>query len=140
MKLTLKEWIELSQLAEEAKTALQALDGRIIDMLKTYPVGSDESDLLTKLLHRTGDALSDLAANLYYPQTEWLGGDSGNPRNHTLREPNWVHMGYRFPKEQVDEFRNEQGKIALPKIRDGKVIEELSQDSAYDEARKAEAD
>lgn len=39
------------------------------------------------------------------PQSEWTGGDSDNPKNFTLREPNWVQHPSRFDKAEVDRFR-----------------------------------
>ena len=68
-----------------------------------------------KLEARIGHVIHDLSASLFHVQSEWTGGDSGDPRNHTLREPNWVRIAHAFPKEQVDKYRDpETGEIKIP--------------------------
>lgn len=61
-----------------------------------------EGDLILKLMARVDDARDALAAHLWHVQEEWTGGDSSNPKNFSCREPNWVSVGHRFPKEQVE--------------------------------------
>ena len=126
MKITLREWIELYQLAKETADCRGELEHRLVQLqIAHHKAGNtEETLLLAKLLAR-----DDACPYMYVPQDEWTGGPSDDPRNHTLREPNWVHIGHRFPREQVDEFRDEDGNIHFPAFRDGEVL----YDSVWDE-------
>lgn len=117
MKITLDEWLELEEAAEEAAKKINQLYRRITTLWQAHAdAGNDlERELLLKLESRIGHVLSDLAVNLFHVQSEWTGGDSGNPRNFTLREPNWVPIAHAFPREQVDKYRDPKtGEIRIP--------------------------
>lgn len=119
MKITLKEWIELYQLAKEVADRKDALEASLLRMLLEHNKAGNlaETILLTRLFSR-----DDVCPYMYFPQNEWTGGPSDDPRNHTLREPNWVQMGHSFPPEEVDEFRDEDGVVRFPKLRNGEVV------------------
>lgn len=118
MKITLDQWVELEKLSIEAAAALSALNRRLTDMhlaeLKK-DIASREGAMFHKLACRVDAAQDALACQLYHIQGEWTGGDSSDPRNHTLREPNWVNIAHSFPPEQVDKYRDpETGDITIP--------------------------
>jgi len=117
MKITLDEWLSLEKSARQAREALGQLDNRLTELLLKYQKAGDrrEAELLLRIEARVSDAVFDLALSLFYVQSEWTGGDSSNPRNHTLREPNWVTISHSFPPEQVDKYRDlGTGEIRIP--------------------------
>ncbi len=116
MKITLKEWLEAESLAMRARKILAALETRLTHMRHNYVKAEHEEEykLINRLIERVDEAQFALSASLYWVQSEWTGGDSTNPRNSTLREPNWVTISHSFPKEQVDAFRDEYGQIQIP--------------------------
>lgn len=72
-------------------------------LLEHSKAGNDkEAQLLVNLSTRLNDHGPRGLGYLTVPQTEWTGGDSSKPENFTLREPNIVPMGHRFPREQVE--------------------------------------
>lgn len=129
MRITLDEWLELERQATQAKQALERLHNEVSrTLLKHEREGhTDESQLLLKLHDRVHDAQQDLAANLYWVQSEWTGGDSCDPKNYTLREPNWVTISHSFPREQVEKYRDAKGEIHLPSRCDDLLPREISE-------------
>lgn len=118
-RLPLDKWLELEKSAREIDRALEKLHSRIgqlaMDCLK-----SPNAQLATALAiasERVHDARQSLFAHNFHVQTEWTGGGSDDPRNYTLREPNWVTIPWVFPKDQVDEYRDEDGEITIPHRR-----------------------
>jgi hypothetical protein len=103
MKITLEEWLKLHRMSKEACDALDRLESLLMDMMwKQHEAGNGaERELLRKLIEGL-EKTSIPSAYMCRPQTEWTGGDSSNPANFTLREPSYVHMGKRFPREQVE--------------------------------------
>lgn len=111
MKITLKQWVKLHELAKAADETLSLLETELCNLVVHDSFKwADEGELMAELSSRVFDARATLASGMYMPQTEWMGGDSSDLRNFTLREPDWVRMGKRFPKEQIDEFRVAQVK------------------------------
>ena len=107
LDISLAEWDELYELARQACNLMGELETRLINMAvdDKRDIHGEAGQLLVKLSGRVFDARAMLAADLYAPQTEWTGGDSSDPRNFTLREPNWVSMGHAWPREEVDAFK-----------------------------------
>jgi len=116
MKITLDDWLEIEAKTNAAAKELKELSDLLTEKFCRYHEAKNASEaaLLMKIEKRVAEAHFDLSPSLAHIQAEWTGGDSSNPRNHTLREPNWVHMGRRFPPEDVDKYRNESGDIVLP--------------------------
>jgi len=116
MKITLDEWVELEKLAREAKAALERLERATGDLsFEHHSKGNTaEFELLRKTHDRVFEANGTLAASLFHVQSEWTGGDSSDPKNHTLREPNLVTISHSFPKDQVDKYRGPDGDIRIP--------------------------
>lgn len=100
MKITLKEWLEINRKNDAAKAAIDDLERTLIDLMGKHD--RPEVDLLVQLLNRV-DRMGLLSE--IYPQSEWVGGDSGDPKNHKLREPNCCGLSNRryFTEEEIDE-------------------------------------
>ena len=117
MKITLDEWLTLEKEAKAAGEALNRLNQRLCDLMLRYRNDGDtiqEHGMIVRLLERVDNAELALSSTLYHVQSEWTGGPSDEPRNFTLREPNWVTISHSFPKEDVDKYRNEDGEIVIP--------------------------
>lgn len=116
MKITLKQWLTLEEKAREAGRVLQELMNTATELVTEHHKAENkaEVELLLKVHDRAWDATQTLAPSLFHVQSEWTGGDSSNPRNTTLREPNLVTISHSFPREQVDKYRNEDGEIVIP--------------------------
>lgn len=127
MKITLEDWNELDQTARKACELLQQLSRRLTELRLKYRPQSAEGLLLARLDGRALEAITALAPSLYHLQDEWTGGDSADPRNHTLREPNWVGHPHSFPPEAVNCYRDAQGVIHLPQHfdRERGILEEI---------------
>jgi len=104
MKIMLQQWREINALIGQAETALKAADAKIIDLALFHSrAGNDEeARLLLDLSSKINDGGPGGWGYMTHPQQEWTGGDSSDPANYTLREPNIVPMGKRFQREQVD--------------------------------------
>ena len=109
MNISLKDWKELERIVANLKQSLAQADNRIFSILRDYHSNEllPEEQLILKLAGQVHN-LRDQASLLMdcHPQSEWLGGDSDNPDNHTLREPNCCPMPRRhFTKEEIAEAK-----------------------------------
>jgi hypothetical protein len=113
MNITLDQWLRLESLAKEAGKYLSQLHSALLDTTLAHHSKelTPELELLMKITDRVESAQSELAPTLYCIQMEWTGGDSHNAMNHTLREPGWVNIAHAFPKEQVDKYRDKNGRL-----------------------------
>ncbi len=116
MKITLNQWLELEDEARRAKSHLEKISNAACRMfIQHHNDGNTrEAELLRRINDRVDQASSELAASLFHVQSEWTGGDTDNPKNSTLREPNWVPISHSFPREQVEEYRDPDGAIIIP--------------------------
>lgn len=107
MKVTLAEWRRINAAIDRAAKALAAADEVVVELaLQHAKVDNDkEAEMLIKLSTRLSESGPSGLTYLTLPQQEWTGGDSSDPENFTVREPNLVHMGKRFPREQVEADR-----------------------------------
>jgi hypothetical protein len=113
MNLTIKDWRKLEAEAKAARDAINTL----VDHLREMAM--DKMDASEKATHSgiarlngndTSNGLMEMAAKIqdsfwlpdFHLQSEWLGGDSDNPNNHTLREPNCCPAPQkRFSREEI---------------------------------------
>lgn len=113
MKITLSEWRELAQKQMLAKVALNDLESSMVTIaLKHNAEGNKEESLLIfRLLNMATDAGLELSRIDVHPQTEWMGGDSSNPKNFKLREPHCVGLGSArdYLEEEVPDGNPVQG-------------------------------
>jgi len=116
-KIPLDDWVEMERLAREAAVALKKLEQYAFDKwLAWHDAGEErEATVMRKVYNRMEEAYSDLWPQGFWVQSEWTGGDSCDPKNSTLREPNVAgNMTHSFPKEQVDKYRDKDGEIRIP--------------------------
>jgi len=131
-RLTLDEWLELERLARKAGLALERLHHKLNEHVLDRERFPDLKHHMVETLVRAGNLVHEAHQTFfphnYWVQEEWTGGDSGNPRNFTLREPNWVTISWTFPKEQVDKYRDENGEIKIPQRRGRDILFPVSKD------------
>lgn len=89
MKITLKQWLEISTSIKAAGEALNSATDLVTKMaLDQHDAGNaTEATLLMEISQQLHDIMLPSGTN---PQSEWTGGDSSDPKNHKLREPNIV--------------------------------------------------
>lgn len=111
MRVTLKQWRQINAAISQAEAALKAADDIIVDTALTHSREGNEAEclLLLDLSRKINDGGPGGWGYMTHPQSEWTGGDSMDPANFTLREPNIINMGKRFPPEQVEDER--QSKV-----------------------------
>lgn len=111
MKLTLLQWLQLRkkiQALQEARAELETF--LATTQLDQHSAGNhEEASLLRGLYEELEEDSVRLSAYLVTPQTEWMGGNSRNPRNFRMREPNIVPLPRRYftedeVREALDEF------------------------------------
>lgn len=96
MDLSLVEWRLLYGDIRRARQRINDL-GHTLLTLSSLHKGPVEQELLLPLIEICDQALEILPeASSYYPQSEWMGGDSDDPKNHKLREPNAVPAPRRY--------------------------------------------
>jgi len=103
MKISLKDWVHLAETVNEVRHRLRDVDSHLLAMLLKYHDDPKAVELIVKYLKATDDVClpSDI-----HPQSEWMGGDASDPKNHKLREPNAVGLGRRyFTEAEVEEAR-----------------------------------
>lgn len=104
MKITLKEWRQIAQACEKLQAAKDHAARVIVDIaLMHLRAGhTDESEMLLELETKLNNIVIDAAS--VQPQSEWMGGNSHDPKNHRLREPNRCPMPRRhFTAEELAE-------------------------------------
>lgn len=118
-RFSLDWWATLEFLGELAKKCVKLQETIVIQALPS-PRADDnrEATVLLEMLHHLDDAGRIPSLHV---QSEWLGGDSGNPKNYTLRPPA-IGLMRRFPRAEVDAYRDAAGNIRLPHLNTGKVF------------------
>jgi hypothetical protein len=109
MKITLREWKEIEAALDAMRKAIEHADCLTTDvMFKHYDAGNKDSyNLLGELNKQVHDLRGQASLGMLmsvHPQSEWMGGDSDNPKNHKLREPNCCPAPRRyFTAEEMEE-------------------------------------
>ena len=105
MKLTLKQWQEIDEARETAAKALDKLASLFLEHAIRIGVNDPDAVKLLELHNQVRDA-SMLPQT--HPQSEWLGGSSDEPNNHTLREPYCVgYLQRYFTRAEIAEAKLE---------------------------------
>ena len=110
VKITLQQWRRINSLISAAEQALKAADDEILKVVFEHHDQGNEAEvlLLMDLSRKINETGPSGWGYMTHPQTEWTGGDSSDPANFTLREPNIINMGKRFPRDQVEEERQKK--------------------------------
>lgn len=89
MRISREKWAQLANLARAASKAVDELELQIMlasmDAKKQHHLA--EAQLLMDLAQRLEEQGPGGLAYLLHPQTEWMGGDSMDPKNFKWREP-----------------------------------------------------
>jgi hypothetical protein len=109
MRISLSDWKRLEGIVADVKKVIEVADSQTFDILCQYHSVGDkaETELLAKLNRDIHDLRQQASLLLdCHPQSEWMGGDSDNPANHRLREPNCCPAPRRhFTAEEVAEAK-----------------------------------
>jgi len=93
MNITLEQWKRIEIAQHRAKEAVGQLETAIIDTMVEHAAGGElEKQLLVRLLEMAEASSFELFRIDVHPQMEWMGGDSSDPKNFKLREPNCVPL------------------------------------------------
>ena len=107
MKINLKQWKETERAVQALRQAIAHAEDVVMQQVMASERGSDEEKLLMRIMkdvHEVREQASLGTLMQLHPQSEWMGGDSDNPSNHKLREPNCCPMPRRyFTAEEVEE-------------------------------------
>jgi hypothetical protein len=119
MKIPLDFWLTLEFLQGCARKFVdQAKDILVTEITDNkHQLNSSEVDTLFRQLSK----LEDINWPDVLCQQEWTGGDSSDPRNFTVREPNCVGIAHTFPRDQVSKYRDEEGDLTFPQRNIGGV-------------------
>ena len=101
MKITLAEWLKIEASLKVAQAALEAATDVLLDVSKKETIPAH-------ILERVMETQMEIGglAYLVHPQSEWRGGDSNDPSNHTLREPHIVGLTRRyFTQEEIEQAK-----------------------------------
>ncbi len=89
----------------DLKRATEKAEDLVFTLASRFPTGSIEFITLFKLsneIHEIRQAAP--TTYMYQPQSEWMGGNSDDPKNHKLREPNICPLPHRkFTPEEIEE-------------------------------------
>lgn len=113
MKLSLEFWLTLNFLQEYAKKFRERMSSILFERMTNFHGDGDKNETAL-LLHMLTHLDSSGAIPEIHVQQEWTGGDSSNPKNFTVREPNIVGISHTFPKEVTDKYRDKSGELKLP--------------------------
>ena len=110
MKITLKDWVKMDEIVRNLKHAIEVADSQSFDLLKNYHKAGESLDtpevlMIMKLNNQLHNLRQEAGFLLdCHPQSEWMGGDSDDPKNHKLREPNCCPAPRRhFTQEEMVE-------------------------------------
>lgn len=95
MRLTLAQWLELHRLQRAAVDAVSALREKVTHLTIVHHSRGHAAEVkfLGEVEDKVADADAALLALDFKPVDEWTGGDSADPKNSRLREPQAVHGG-----------------------------------------------
>lgn len=130
MNISLIEWLWLDRAAWEASESMKKLRGKLEEIRLSHIRDEEVMKFVDVIDDRLSDA-SFVAASLQL-QTEWRGGDSSDPRNFGLREPNALTIVGHVPhyiegSKGVDRLRdNENPKVKQYRkyaiFKDGEIV------------------
>lgn len=107
MKITLKQWKTLEVALAQANQALTDAWHRFSELAIDHDRAGNktEAEFLTSHFQKLCEMREAMpAAYLFHPQSEWLGGNSDDPENHKLKEPNIAPLPRRrFTDAEVAE-------------------------------------
>jgi hypothetical protein len=102
--ITLAQWKEIEAAYRSAWVELNKCTKLMTRLASEHFNDAKTVDLIMKMRDDIDEAAFHVSPQSVHPQSEWTGGDSDDPKNHTLREPNIVGLGAgHFPKEQLEE-------------------------------------
>ena len=104
MQISLKDWMVMEGAVKRIKEALDA-EWRTVFALLPAGNNTPEAQMIMKLVGQI-DLVREQAGFLMdcHSQSEWTGGNSDDPKNHKLREPNCCPLPHRkFTAEEVAE-------------------------------------
>lgn len=105
MEIRLKTWKTIERAVAQLTRSVHDFEIAILELTKLHPIGSKEGEVLVELM-RQATMMREAApsAHMYHPQSEWLGGNSDDPGNHALREPNICPLPRRrFTPDEIAE-------------------------------------
>lgn len=108
MKITLKQWKQLERRIQDMQRAAKACEHEFLCMAIDHQRDGnvDESDFLAGWANRITAAIEELpVAYSFHCQSEWMGGDSSDPKSHVLKEPHATgnYHKRRFTTEEIAE-------------------------------------
>lgn len=110
MQITLKQWKEIEALLKGVTRAVEHADCAIFAMYGEYHTAghplreTPEQRMLLDIWERVHELRTAIVFHDVHPQSEWMGGNSDNPKNHKLREPNCVPAPRRrFTDTEIEE-------------------------------------
>lgn len=106
MQISLKDWKHLDTVVHDVKEAIKHAEYEVFEVaMRNIPLGVPEKEVMSKLLRDMQDICQQASLLMdCHPQSEWVGGDSDNPKNHRLKEPNCCPAPRRqFTPEEVEE-------------------------------------
>ena len=110
MKISLKDWLEMQRVVRAVQEAIEVGSSQVFALLDHYHkpgegFGGPEVETVMKLHQQLMDMREQSGMLMdTHVQSRWLGGDSDDPRNHTLEEPNCCPMPRRhFTREEIAE-------------------------------------
>ena len=102
--ITLAQWKEIEKHYKSARVELNKCTKLMTQLYMGHREDEKTAELIMKMRDDIEEAAFHVSPQSVHPQSEWTGGDSSLPQNHTLREPNIVGLGSgHFPKEQQKE-------------------------------------
>ena len=109
MKISLAEWKKIEAAVAGMRSAAELAESAMADIVfKHQKAGNaDEVNLLLSIeldMHEVRTKSFQGRLGAIHPQSEWMGGDTDNPRNHKLREPDCCgYNGRYFTTEELAE-------------------------------------
>lgn len=107
MKVSLKQWKEVEAIVSDLKKRMHAASAKILLIADQFKFPEPEFQTLHAIAWDIQRAEEQVPASAQlHPQSEWVGGNSDDPKNHKLREPNICPMPRRhFTPEEIAEAR-----------------------------------
>ena len=97
MQIKLKDWKRLEGIIANLRKAIEIADCQSFDIACEYPGDTTESETLHNLNGQIHELRGKASLLLdCHPQSEWTGGNSDDPKNHRLREPNCCPAPRRY--------------------------------------------
>lgn len=97
MNISLKQWKRIEQILTNLRQAAEHADCKLFELIGSFDTTSPEYELLLKIYQEV-HAVRQITPSTYqvHPQSEWMGGDPDESRNHRLREPNCCPTPRRY--------------------------------------------